>query len=80
MGKPDKFRVWWIPQIPMEPFYVDNIATYEEAERIADVLADYDTFQYENKIKPDFSNTGGVLFWDEDEQEWLDYEPEDWEN
>ena len=28
------------------------------------VLADYDAFQYENKIKPDYSNVGGLQMFD----------------
>ena len=58
-------RVWWIPQVPMKPFYV-NVKTLEEAALILDTLADYDVFQLENNIKPDYSNVGGLARYEED--------------
>jgi hypothetical protein len=62
----EKFRVWWIPQVPMEPFYV-NVKSITEARKIIGVLADYDAFQYENKIKPDYSNVGGLEVFDKED-------------
>lgn len=58
-------KVWWIPQIPMKPFYypVNNI---REAYILLDALAKYDIFQLENSIKPDFSNAGGLMEFDPD--------------
>ena len=67
-----ELRVYWIPQVPMEAFTVD-VACVEEGVKIMDVLADYDIFQYENKIKPDYCNAGGLMEWDEDSQEWVDW-------
>lgn len=64
-----KLRVWWIPQIPMSSFYVD-VSTVEEGVKIMDVLADYDAFQLENNVKPDYSNAGGLVQLDDD-GEWL---------
>ena len=55
----------------------------EEAKKILDVLAFYDIFQYENNVKPDYSNAGGLQIWndnlDKDEngekwQDWIDDE------
>ena len=31
---------------------------------LLDALAQYDIFQYENQIKPDYSNAGGLQIWD----------------
>jgi hypothetical protein len=67
-----KLRVWWIPQIPMDPFYVD-VKSMEEGVKILDVLANYDTFQFENKIKPDYSNMGGLSKYHEIDEEWEDW-------
>jgi len=64
-----KLRVWWIPQIPMNPFYI-NVSSVEEGVKIMDVLADYDLFQFENNIKPDYSNVGGLEQFAEDTNEW----------
>lgn len=73
-----RLRVWWIPQIPLkkgeEPFYIDVSDIYE-AKRTLDVLADYDMYQLEHNIKPDFSNVGGVeLFEDGEWLTWIDPE------
>ncbi len=56
-------RVWWIPQIPGKWFIVP-VRTLREASLLLDVLADYDAFQYRNRIKPDYSNTGGLQIYD----------------
>lgn len=59
-----KMKVWWIPQVPGKSFDVP-VETLEEASFLLDVLAAYDLFQYENRIKPDFANAGGLVVWDE---------------
>ena len=58
-------QVWWIPQVPGEPFTVD-VSTVEDGIRIMDILADYDNFQFEQNIKPDYSNVGGIRVWSDD--------------
>jgi len=73
-----KLRVWWIPQVPMAAFTypVDSIAT---GKVLLDVLAKYDAFQYENRVKPDYCNAGGMS-WSHPvatEGEWYDFDPED---
>ena len=69
-------KVWWIPQVPMKPFEV-SISSVEEGVKILNVLADYDAFQFENKIKPDYANAGGLMVWELDDNEWVDwYDPE----
>lgn len=54
-----KLRVWHIPQIPGKSFYVE-VQTIDEGVRVCDILADYDLFQFDNKIKPDYSNASGI--------------------
>lgn len=70
-----RLRVWHIPQVPGKPFYVytDDI---REAKKIMDILAAYDLFQLENRIKPDFTNVNGVQMWDEAENDWIDWDIE----
>jgi hypothetical protein len=70
------YRVWWIPQVPMKAFEVD-VDTLAEAKLLIDVLADYDLFQYENKVKPDYCNTGGITRWDAAEGEYLDVDEDE---
>ena len=52
-------RVWHIPQVPGKPFHV-YVDTPQEAQRVLNVLAQYDLFQFENKIKPDYCNASGL--------------------
>lgn len=71
-----QLKVWWVPQLGVvEPFYV-NVNSVEEAVKIIEVLADYDLFQYNHNVKPDYCNAGDILLWDESEQEWIDWEIE----
>jgi len=75
--KKSKLRVWWIPQIPMKGFHVP-VMTITEAMLILDTLARYDIFQYENKIKPDYSNAGGLEVLEDGEwSEWYNDEGQD---
>lgn len=66
-------RIWHIPQVPMEGFKV-AVKSIEEAKKILDVLADYDIFQFEHKVKPDYSNAAGLEVFDG--KEWVDWEDE----
>lgn len=63
--KEGDLRVWWIPQIPGEPFHV-YVKDVEQAILIMDTLARYDLFQLEHHIKPDFSNAGGLEVYEPD--------------
>lgn len=67
-----KLRIWWIPQIPGKPFHVlvPNLVT---AKLLLETLANYDLFQLEHNIKPDYSNAGGLqIFQDGDWEDWYD--------
>lgn len=73
-----KLRVWWIPQIPMKAFTVE-VASLVEAKLLLDTLADYDLFQYENRVKGDYANAGGLSVFDyEDETNSPDGSWVDW--
>lgn len=73
---PGDLRVWWIPQIPGKPFHI-SVATESEAILVMNTLADYDLFQFENHIKPDYSNAGGLEIYDVDDLEWVEWYDED---
>lgn len=66
-----RFKVWYIPQIPGKAFEVetDDLRT---AAAILDALGSFSLFEYENRVKPDYSDAGGLSEWQEDEQEWWD--------
>lgn len=71
-----KLRVWWIPQVPMKSFFVD-VSNLQEGVLLLKVLADYDIFQFENNIKPDYCNAGGIVQWDSEAGEWEDWHDEE---
>lgn len=65
-----QYKLWHIPQVPGKPFEVEsNDLPY--LAKLQDKLAEYDLFQYENRIKPDYSNISGICRRDED-GEWTD--------
>ncbi len=81
MTKKGDLRVWWIPQIPMKPFYYP-VETPEEGAILCDALAKYDLFQFDHRIKPDYANVGGLQVLDEDSDGegtpgWVDWCSED---
>ncbi len=73
-AKHGDLRVWWIPQIPGEPFEV-MLNSFAEAWVLLRTLAAYDLFQYHNNIKPDYSNAGGLMI--EEDGEFTDWTDED---
>ena len=71
-----KLRVWWIPQVPMEAFYVP-VESPEEGQKVINILATYDCFQYNHNVKPDYANVGGLQYFNEEDNEWEDWYFED---
>ena len=73
-------RVWWIPQVPMVSFYVP-VKTVEQGRWLCGVLAAYDTFQYEQNVKPDYANVGGVQIFEDGDgsrnNDWFDVEEDE---
>ena len=69
-----KYRVWWIPQVGAvgTPFYIP-VESPEEAKKILDILAAYDCYQLNHRIKPDYCNSGGLQVYDEETGDWNDW-------
>lgn len=68
-----KLRVWWIPQVgTCNSFYVP-VSSVEEAKKVMDILAAYDAFQLQNRVKPDYCNEGGLQMFDPETEEWEDW-------
>lgn len=79
MAEP-RLKVWWIPQVPMTSFDV-FVSSFAHAKVLLEALAQYDLFQLDNNIKPDYSNAGGLCIWNEDlEADDCGGKWEDWEN
>lgn len=77
MSKKNELRVWHIPQIPGEPFHV-SVESPQEAVKVLEILAQYDNFQFEQKIKPDYSNAAGLEIYEDGE--WREWYSEDGES
>lgn len=71
---PGTLRVWWIPQVPGKPFYV-RVADLTQARLVLETLARYDLFQFENRIKGDYANVGGLEVFED--SEWCEWNTED---
>ena len=66
-----QLRVWWIPQVPMKTPFKVFVKTIEEAILLLNTLANYDLYQLKHKIKPDYSNAGGLEVFENGE--WNEY-------
>ncbi|MCY7861089.1 hypothetical protein MOD67_13765 [Bacillus licheniformis] len=71
-----KLRVSHFPQVPCKPFTVE-VSSLKEAKLLYDVFANYDQFQLENRIKPDYSNATVIEQYDEEEKEWISWYDEE---
>ncbi len=60
--------------MPMESFHVP-VRDEEQAALVFETLGRYDAFQFKNKIKPDYSNAGGLQVFEDGE--WVDWEDPD---
>jgi hypothetical protein len=75
--KEGDLEVWWVPQVPMASFRVP-VKTIREARLLLETLANYDLFQFENNVKPDYSNAGGLEIFENGEwTDWYDEESGD---
>lgn len=73
-----QMRVTWIPQVGCDAEMVIPVKDVFEGVKIMQVLANYDLFQYENRIKPDYSNMGFLEVYEDGE--WCDWGGLEYEN
>lgn len=69
----EKLRVWWIPQVDANKIFYVPVQSVEDGKMLMDVLAAYDAFQLQNRIKPDYVNMGGVERYNDETQGWEDW-------
>jgi hypothetical protein len=67
-------RVWWLPQIPSSNPFIRPVNNLEQAMLLLNCLANYDLYQLENNIKPDYSNAGGLEVYEDGQ--WCEWEDE----
>ena len=62
-----KFRIWYIPQVPWRPFqeYAD---TKEEWIKLLQTVIKFSIFEFSERIKPDYSDASGMEYFYTDEQ------------
>jgi hypothetical protein len=71
--KKGDLKVWWIPQVPMGSFDTP-VKNLDEAKLLLRTLARYDIFQFENRVKPDYCNAGGLSVFNQyGDGEWTDW-------
>lgn len=70
--QPGDYQVWYIPQIPMPAFRatlprntgvwekLTDLEVAEIAAEIANLLGEFSLYEYENRVKPDYTDAGGV--------------------
>lgn len=63
------------------PAFRVEVNSLMEAKLLLNVLGDYDSFQYKNRVKGDYCNAGGLEVYDLDLQDWFEWtDPETGEN
>lgn len=62
-------RVWYVPQFPGPAFFV-SVSSAVEGQWVLEILTDFSRFEYTNRIKPDYCDTGGVEEWNEEFSKW----------
>lgn len=69
-------RVWHNPQVGSGcPTLYEEVSTIREGVKVMNLLARYDAFQFDNRIKPDYSNAQGLQMLEDGE--WVDWEYDD---
>jgi len=74
MIRPDsKLRVWWLPQVGVSKTFYVPVKDPEEAYKTTCMLAFYDCFLENNSIRGDYANTGGLEYFDVEENQWFNW-------
>lgn len=65
-------RVWYIPQVPMKAFFVP-VPDLLTGALVLEALQQFSLFEYENRVKPDYSDAGGIVRWETDGEGGFDW-------
>ena len=79
-------RISYIPQIPGRPFQaifpVNAVETFDErlteAAQALDAIVNFSIFEFENRVKPDYSDMALIEYFDSD-GDWEEIDEEQWE-
>ena len=78
MENATRFKIFYIPQVPM-PAFEREYEDFETAKEVLNAIINFSIFEFDNNVKPDYSDVAGISFWEEAEQDWEDVEEELWE-
>ena len=78
MENATRFKIWYIPQVPM-PAFEREYEDFETAKTVLNAIINFSIFEYDNNVKPDYSDVAGISFWEEAEQDWEDIDDMLWE-
>lgn len=65
-------RVWYAPQIPMPAFTV-GVPDFKTGLEILDVLGLFSMYEFENRVKADYADAGGISRWESDGEGGFDW-------
>ena len=68
-----QLRVYHNCQVGAVPNFYIEVSSIEEAWLIMNILWEYDEFQFNNNIKPDYCNITGLEVFNEEEKDWEEW-------
>ncbi|OZB79885.1 hypothetical protein [Microbacterium sp. 13-71-7] len=75
-----RFRIWYVPQVPMKAF-TREFDDLDAAKMVLNAVIDFSIFEFENDVKPDYSDAAGISRWESDGDggfDWFDLEEDEW--
>lgn len=77
---PERFKVWYIPQMPMPAFEVE-VHDLPTAALLLNTIVDFSMFEYTHRVKPDYADVAGISRWESDGEggfDWFDIDESEW--
>ena len=78
MENATRFKIFYIPQVPM-PAFEREYEDFETAKEVLNAIINFSIFEFDNNVKPDYSDVAGISYWEEAEQDWEDIDDMLWE-
>lgn len=78
MENATRFKIFYIPQVPM-PAFEREYEDFETAKEVLNAIINFSIFEYYNNVKPVYSDVAGISYWEEAEQDWEDIDDMLWE-
>lgn len=75
----ERYRAVYVPQVPMHALTVE-VDSLEHAVIALESITALSIFEFENRVKPDYSDMALIERWDAEFAEWEHVEAEEWEH